>query len=47
MDKHFESTYEHSSEPKNVHTIFQKNVDKNMKLGTKILNYEQTFRVYL
>ena len=24
MDKHFESTYEHSSEPRNVYTIFQK-----------------------
>jgi hypothetical protein len=35
MDKNFESTYEHLSEPRNVHTIFLENVDKNMKLWIK------------
>ena len=36
MDKNFESTYEHLSEPRNVHIIFWKMWTKNMKLWTKI-----------
>ena len=40
MDKNFESTYEHLSEPRNVYTIF-------WKMWTKIWNYGQTFRIYL
>ena len=40
MDKNFESTYEHLSEPRNVHTIF-------CKMWTKTWNYGQKFRIYL
>ena len=38
MNKHFEYTYEHSSELRNVHTIFQ-------KMWTKTWNYEQKYEI--
>ena len=38
MDKNFESTYEHLSEPRNVHTIF-------WKMWTKTWNYGQKYEI--
>ena len=38
MDKIFESTYEHLSEPKKCSYNFLENVDKNMKLWTKFFS---------
>ena len=38
IDKNFESTYEHLSEPRNVDTIFQ-------KMWTKTWNHEQKHEI--
>ena len=38
MDKNFESTYEHLSESRNVHTIF-------WKMWTKTRNYGQKYEI--
>ena len=38
VDKNFESTYEHLSEPRNVHTIF-------WKMWTKTWNYGQKHEI--
>ena len=43
MDKPFEFTYEHSSEPRNVHTIFQKMWTKTWNYGQKHESMDKHF----
>ena len=44
MNKNFESTYEHLSEPRNVHTIFWKMWTKTWNYGQKHEIVEKNFK---
>ena len=46
MDKNFESTYEHLSEPRNVHTIFWKMWTKTWNYGQKHAIMDKNFESF-